>query len=71
MKIVRYLLIGLGVVAGLAALAVVLAFNASFQTWAVRKALAGQPGTDIALQRVSAGLQQVRLEQVRVGFAGG
>ncbi|MEY3774860.1 MAG: hypothetical protein RLZZ129_1640, partial [Verrucomicrobiota bacterium] len=34
MKIVRYLLIGLGVVAGLAALAVVLAFNASFQTWA-------------------------------------
>ena len=71
MKFVRYLLIGLGVVAGLAALAVLLAFNSSFQTWAVRKALAGQPGTDISLQRVSAGLQQVLLEQVRVGFDGG
>ncbi len=71
MKLVRYLLISLGVVAGLAVLAAGLAFNSSFQTWAVRRALAGQPGVEVSLGRVSAGWQQVRLEQVQARFPGG
>ena len=45
----------LGSLCVLAIVAVVLALNSGVQTWAVRKAAAGQPGTKVEVSRVSAG----------------
>jgi hypothetical protein len=64
MKPGRVLLFGLGLVVLLLATAVALVFTSGFQTWAVRKALAGQPGLDVTVARVSANLDQVQLEHV-------
>jgi hypothetical protein len=66
MKPLRFLLLVVALLVGLGALALALAFNSLFQTWAVRKALANQPGAEVSLQRISVGLQRVQLEQVRV-----
>jgi hypothetical protein len=66
MKLLRFLLLVVALLVGLGALALALAFNSSFQTWAARKALAHQPGGEISLQRISAGLQRVQVEQLRV-----
>lgn len=70
MKPGRKLLLALLVVGALLLAAVGLALNADLQTWAARRALAGQPGLDVTLGRVSAGLNQVRLENVRVRRSG-
>ncbi len=70
MKPFRLLLWGSLVLTGLVLVAGLLLFNASFQTWAARKALAGQPGLEVSLHRVSAGLQRVQVEQVRATFSG-
>ncbi len=66
MKLVRFLLGAVAVVAVLLLLGVVLLFNSSFQTWAARKALEGRPGPQIALGSVSAGLQHVVVKDLRV-----
>src|SRR3954469_15093299 len=61
MKPIRLLFIGFGAVAVLFVVAVAVIFNPSFQTWAARKAVAGQSGKRITLGSVSAGWRQVRL----------
>ena len=70
MKPGRVFLLGLGVLALLLLAALAIAFTSGFQTWAARRVLTGRPGYDVTLGRVSAGLQQVRLENVRVTHAG-
>ncbi|MBI5766259.1 MAG: hypothetical protein HZA93_00570 [Verrucomicrobia bacterium] len=49
-----------------AVVAVALAFSAGVQTWAVRRALAGQPDVKIAVGSVSAGLSSAVVRDVRV-----
>ncbi len=63
-RLVRFLLISAAVSAVLVLAAFVLVFNSSFQTWAVRRALAGQPG--IAIGHVDAGFSSVELRAVEV-----
>lgn len=65
MKLVRLLLIGLGALAFLLALAIAVAFTSSFQTWAVRRAIAAQPGVRGTIESVSAGLHRVELKNGR------
>ncbi len=66
MKVVK-LLTGI-IVAGLllVALVLALAFVPALQTWAARKAVAGLPGTDISIGRVSAGLSSATIDGLRV-----
>ncbi|MBL9201599.1 MAG: hypothetical protein JNL39_13905 [Opitutaceae bacterium] len=45
----------IGSICALGVVAVVLALNSGVQTWAVRKAASGQPGTKVEVSRVSAG----------------
>ena len=55
------------VVAGivlLLAIVLALALTPSVQTWAVRKAVAGQPGMDIQVAKVAAGFSAADLEEV-------
>ncbi len=66
MKLVRFLLLGVAVLAGLLAVLVAIAFTSSFQTWAARRALATQAEAQITVQRVSAGLRRVQVEQVQL-----
>src|SRR5476651_2334366 len=70
MKVVRILLFIVAAVLGLLAVVVAVAFTSGFQTWAVRKALASQPGLTASVGRVNAGLGRVQVEQVRVMQAG-
>lgn len=65
MNPLRFLLLVVAVLVGLGATALALVFNSSFQTWVARKALANQSGAEVSLQRVSAGLQRVQVEQLR------
>lgn len=53
LKIAAYVVGGLAV---LTVITVAVALSSSFQTWAVRKAVAGQPGMKIGVSSVSAGL---------------
>jgi hypothetical protein len=69
MKTVRVLLFVVVLLAVLIAIVVTLALNSGFQTWAARKAIGTPPGLAIALGRVDAGLQQTRVENVRVRTA--
>lgn len=70
MKLGRVILVAaLGLVLVLA-LAVGAAFNSRVQTWAARKALAGQPGLALTLGRVAAGLHHVDVENVRFAQSG-
>ena len=55
----RLPLIIAGVVFALVVLAVAVVFNASFQTWAARKAIASQPGLRLTVGKVSAGMNRV------------
>ena len=64
MKLGRVLLIGALVLAVLLLVAVGAAFNSRVQTWAARRALAGQPGLDVTLGGVSAGLNQIQVTDV-------
>lgn len=66
MKLVRFILIGAAVVVGLLAVLVAVAFTSSFQTWAARKAIAQQSDARITVERVSAGLRRVQVEQVKI-----
>lgn len=70
MKMVRSILVVVAVLVVLVALVAGVAFTSAFQTWAVRQAVAGQPGLQLSVQRVAAGLNRVQLEQVRVDYAG-
>ena len=66
MKFRRVLVVGGVVLAGLLLAAVGVVFTSGFQTWAARRALAGQPGIGVSLGRVTAGLSHVRLDDVQV-----
>jgi len=70
MKTGRVLLLGLAALLLLLAVAVAVAFSSGFQTWAARRALAGQTDYAVTLGSVSAGLNRVAVEQVRVVRAG-
>jgi hypothetical protein len=65
MKPVRLVLIGTGVLVLLLLLVVAAAFTSPVQTWAVRKALAGQPSLHASVGSVSAGLHRVVVRDVR------
>jgi hypothetical protein len=66
MKPVRILLLSLGVIIAVLVVAVVLAFNSGVQTWAARKALASQPALHASLGSLSAGMNRVEIQSVRV-----
>ena len=51
-------------------LAVGVAFNASFQTWLVRRALARDPQLGVTVERVSAGVRHVELRGLRFENSG-
>ncbi|MBS0633357.1 MAG: hypothetical protein JSS11_15720 [Verrucomicrobia bacterium] len=70
MKPVRVLLIAGGVLLVVALVAVAAALNSGVQTWGARKALAGQPGLKATLGAVSAGLQRVKVTDLRVESGG-
>jgi hypothetical protein len=64
MKLKRVLLFGSLAVLVLLVALVALAFNSGVQTWAVRRALKGQPDLSVEVGRVSVGLQSVVLSQI-------
>lgn len=66
MKLFRLSVIAAGGLALLLVGTVIVAFNSSFQTWAGRKALSGQPGMKATLGSLSAGLRRVELRDLRV-----
>ena len=66
MKRFKLPLIIVGSLATLVIIGVILAFTSGVQTWAVRRALAGQPGLKAEIGRVSAGLSAADLRDVRV-----
>ena len=66
MKRLKIPLIIVASLASLVLLAVMLAFTPGVQTWAVRRALAGQPGLSIDVGHVAAGLSSAELREVRV-----
>ncbi|MBX3750301.1 MAG: hypothetical protein KF897_09450 [Opitutaceae bacterium] len=64
-RLLRFALIGLVSLAGVLLVATVLAFTPAVQTWAARRVLSGQPGYQVSLGRVAAGLRQVQVEAGR------
>lgn len=70
MKILRPILWSVVVIATLLVLVLVLAFNASVQTWAARRALAGQPGLKSELGLVSAGMKRTELTNIAISKPG-
>lgn len=62
LKIVGFVVGGILV---LLVIALALAFTPSVQTWAARKALAGQPGTKFEVTRVAAGMSAADITNVR------
>lgn len=66
MKVLKIVAIVLGTLAVLAALAVGLALVPSVQTWAVKKAVAGQPGMKLDVARVAAGLSSAEIEDLHL-----
>ncbi|HTJ79604.1 MAG TPA: hypothetical protein VL357_11465 [Rariglobus sp.] len=66
MKPIRFVLIGVVVVTVLLAVVIALAFTPGIQTWAARKAIAGQPGLDLKIGGVNAGLNVTRVENIHL-----
>ena len=66
MKALKITAIVLGGILVLLVIAVVLALMPSVQTWAVRKALAGQPGTTAEVGHVAAGFSSADIRDVRI-----
>lgn len=70
MKPVRILLIALGVLVALSAVALGLALTPSIQRWAVLRAVQGTPGLRLELGGISAGFSGVTLTDVRAEQGG-
>lgn len=66
MKRLKLPLIIVGSLLALLLLVVVLAFSSGVQTWATRKALAGQPGLKGDVGSVSAGLKSAEIRDVQI-----
>jgi hypothetical protein len=65
-KFLRPLLVGVAVLAMLFVIILVLAFHSSVQTWAARRALAGQKDMKGGIGRVSAGLKSIELTDIKI-----
>lgn len=70
MKFVRPLLILLAILLVLAVAGLAVGLTPSFQRWAVLRAVAGQPGLKLELNRVSAGFSHLSVEGLRAEQAG-
>ena len=70
MKALRLFLIGLGVMALVAAVAASVVFSAWFQTWAARVALASLPALHGSVGSVAAGTSSVHLTDLHIERAG-
>jgi hypothetical protein len=70
MKVARILLFSLLAVVVLIGAAAILAFNPGFQTWAARKALAGDPAIQGSIGRVDGGLKRIEVEDLRIARSG-
>src|SRR5215207_7746572 len=70
MKRLKIVGIVLGTLVVLCGIVLVLALTPAVQTWAVRKATAGQPGVSIDVSRVSLGFSKADLSDVRVSKDG-
>ena len=70
MKALRLFLIGLGVMALVAAVAASVVFSAWFQTWAARVALASHPALHGSVGSVAAGTSSVHLTDLHIERAG-
>lgn len=66
MKPLRFVLIGAGAVFALVLVALAVVSRSSFQTWAVRRALASMPAVRATVGSVSAGLNHVVVRDIRV-----
>lgn len=66
MKALRILLSVVIVLAAIAAILIILALTPAVQTWAVRKAVAGQPGLQLDVKRVSAGFSTADISDVHL-----
>jgi hypothetical protein len=66
MKALKIIAIILGVIVALLVVLVALALTPSIQTWAVRKAVAGQPGVVMNVGRVDAGWSTARISDLRI-----
>ena len=66
MKPFRLLVIGLAAALAVLAAAVAVVFSSSFQTWAVRRAVAEKPGWLISVGSISAGLREARFTGLRI-----
>ena len=66
MKRLKLPLLILGGLAALLLVGVVLAFTSGVQTWAVRRALAGQSGLKAEVGSVSVGLSAARIQNLRI-----
>ncbi len=65
MKALKIVGLVLGVILMLLVVLIALALTPSIQTWAVRKAVAGQPGMQLEVTRVAAGLSAADISDVR------
>lgn len=70
MKAARVLLVGVAVMAVLLGIALIVALNSSFQTWAVRRALGERKGLAGTVEKVSAGFQRVTVQNFRIAAHG-
>ena len=70
MKILRPILIWLGVAAVLLALVVLTAISPPLQTWAAERALNRTPGVKASIDSLSAGFGRIDIEKARVEFGG-
>lgn len=66
MKVLKIFALVLGAVAVLLAIGLALALTPSVQTWAVRRALAGQPGMKPEIGRVAAGFSDADVSDLRI-----
>jgi hypothetical protein len=66
MKPIKIFALALGAVGLVLALVAILALTPAVQTWAVRRAVASQPGMTIELGRVAAGLSTAEITDLRV-----
>jgi hypothetical protein len=67
MKVLRFLLIGAGILVALLGILLGLALTSSVQTWAAKRIIAGDPSLGVVqLGRVSAGFERIEISDVKI-----
>lgn len=66
MKGLKLVAVIAGTLVALLCALLILAFTPGVQTWAVRKAVADQPGLSVQLERIAAGLSSAEIKDVRI-----